>query len=169
MLSADSTPPGPCVRGAAYLELPHRQRNSAKIVQDCTEGLWPTLHTKNCRKSGRTSALNVWLSMAQDNLFPLIFRLVNSLPSRQEQLLIFGEAWLLVAKEDLQSAWKNEKFKEAQTYQLTMLDRMRDFISQEAELELQEQRPETGRAIEEADWGELERLEEKVKRRLAGA
>jgi hypothetical protein len=106
--------------------------------------------------------------MAQENLFPLIFRLVNSLPSRQEQLLILAEAWLLVAKEDLQSAWESEKFKEAQKHQITMLNRMRDFISQEVESELKQQ-PETGRAIEEADWGELERLEKKVKRRLAGA
>jgi len=103
--------------------------------------------------------------MVQDNLFPLIFRLVNSL----EQLLILTEAWLLVAKEDLQSAWKSEKFREAQTYQLTMLDRMRDFISHDVELELQEQRPETHRAIEEADWGGIGALEKKVKRRLAGA
>jgi hypothetical protein len=68
--------------------------------------------------------------------------------------------------EDLESAWKSEKFKETQTYQLTMLHRMQDFLS---ELELQEQRPETRRAIEEADWGELKQLETKVKRRLAGA
>ena len=47
-----------------------------------------------------------------------------------------------------------------------MLHRMQDFLS---ELELQEQRPETRRAIEEADWGELKQLETKVKRRLAGA
>jgi hypothetical protein len=107
--------------------------------------------------------------MGHDDLFPLIIRLVTTLPTRQQQLLILAEAWLLVAKEDLQSTWKSEKFEETQTNQLTMLDRMRDFISQEVELELQEQRPETRRAIEEADWGELERLEKKVKRRLAGA
>jgi len=107
--------------------------------------------------------------MTKENLFPLIFRLVTSLPSRQEQLLTLAEAWLLVAKEDLKSAWGNEEFKEAQTRQLTMLDRIRDFTSQEAELELQQPQPETERAIEEADWVELERLEQKVKRRLAGA
>ena len=107
--------------------------------------------------------------MTQENLFPLIVRLVTSLPTRQEQLLILAEAWLLVAKVDLQSAWRNEEFKEAQTRQLTMLDRMRDFTSQEAELELQLDQPETEPAIEEANWGELERLEQKVKRRLAGA
>ena len=102
--------------------------------------------------------------MAPDNLFPLIFRLVTSLPTRQEQLLILAEAWLLVAREDLQAALRNEKFKEAQTDQLTQLDRMRDFISEDAELELQQQ-PQMERAIEEADWGELEQLEKKVKRR----
>ena len=107
--------------------------------------------------------------MTQENLFPLIVRLVTSLPTRQEQLLILAEAWLLVAKVDLQSAWRNEEFKEAQTHQLTLLDRMRDFTSQDAALELQQHQPETERAIEEADWGELERLEKKVKRRLAGA
>jgi len=107
--------------------------------------------------------------MTKENLFPLIFRLVTSLPSREEQLLILAEAWLLVAKEDLSAAWKNKEFKEAQTRQLRMLDRMRDFTNQEAELELERREPETERAIEEADWGELERLEQKVKRRLAGA
>ena len=106
--------------------------------------------------------------MAPDNLFPLIFRLVSSLPTRQEQLLILAEAWLLVAREDLKAAWRNEKFKQAQTDQLTQLDRMRDFISEDAELELQQQ-PHMERAIEQADWGELEQLEKKVKRRLAGA
>ena len=85
------------------------------------------------------SALNVLLfrTMTKENLFPLIFRLVTSLPGRQEQLLILAEAWLLVAKEDLKAAWRNEEFKEAQTRQLAMLDRMRDFTSQEAQLELQ--------------------------------
>ena len=107
--------------------------------------------------------------MAKENLFPLIFRLVTSLPSRQEQLLTLAEAWLLVAKEDLKSAWRNEEFKEAQIRQLAMLDRMRDFTSHEAELELQLHQPETEPTIEEADWVELERLEQKVKRRLAGA
>jgi hypothetical protein len=109
--------------------------------------------------------------MAKENLFPLIVRLVTSLPSRQEQLLVIAEAWLLVAKEDLKAAWKNEEFKEAQTRQLTMLDRMRDFTSQEAEVEFQSHQPgtETEPAIEEVGWGELEQLEEKVKRRLAGA
>jgi hypothetical protein len=107
--------------------------------------------------------------MTKENLFPLIFRLVTSLPSRQEQLIILAEAWLLVAKEDLRAALRNEEFKEAQTRQLKMLDRMRDFTSQEAELELQSQLPETEQAIEEAGWGELERLEQKIKRRLAGA
>ena len=67
--------------------------------------------------------------MAPDDLFPLIFRLVTALPTRQEQLLILAEAWLLVAREDLQEALRNEKFKEVQTDQLTQLDRMRDFIS----------------------------------------
>lgn len=109
--------------------------------------------------------------MAKENLFPLIVRLVTSLPSRQEQLLVIAEAWLLVAKEDLKAAWRNEEFKEAQTRQLTMLDRMRDFTSQEAEVEFQSHKPgtETEPAIEEVGWGELEQLEEKVKRRLAGA
>ena len=107
--------------------------------------------------------------MTRENLFPLVFRLVTSLPSRQEQLLMLAEAWLLVAKEDLKAAWINEEFTEAQTRQLTMLDRMRHVISEEAELELERHEPETERAIEEADWGELERLEQKVKRRLAGA
>ena len=109
--------------------------------------------------------------MAKENLFPLVFRLVTGLPSRQEQLLLLAEAWLLVAKEDLKAAWRNEEFKEAQTRQLTMLERMRDFTSQEAELEFQSHKPgtETEPAIEEASWGELEQLEEKVKRRLAGA
>ena len=107
--------------------------------------------------------------MTQDDLFPLIFRLVTSLPSRQEQRLILAEAWLLVAKEELQTARRNEKFKEAQAHQLTMLDRMRDFINEDAALVLQQHQPEPERAIEEADWGELERLEKKVRRRLAGA
>ncbi len=84
---------------------------------------------------------------------------------------MIAEAWLLVAKEDLKAAWRNEEFKEAQTRQLTMLDRMRDFTSQEAEVEFQSHQPgtETEPAIEEVGWGELEQLEEKVKRRLAGA
>ena len=60
--------------------------------------------------------------MGHDDLFPLIFRLVTTLPTRQQQLLILAEAWLLVAKEDLQSTWKSEKFEETQTNQLTMLD-----------------------------------------------
>ena len=109
--------------------------------------------------------------MTKENLFPLIFRLVASLPSRREQLLILAEAWLLVAKEDLKAAWRNEEFKEAQTRQLTMLDRMRDFTSHDFELEQQSHKPgtETEPAVEEASWGELEQLEEKVKRRLAGA
>jgi hypothetical protein len=65
---------------------------------------------------------------------------------------------------------ENEEFKEPQTRQLTMLDRMRDFISHDFELELlQSSHPETEPAIEEAGWVELEKLEQKVKRRLAGA
>jgi hypothetical protein len=36
---------------------------------------------------------------------------------------MLAEAWLLVATEDLKAAWRNEEFKEAQTRQLTMLDR----------------------------------------------
>src|SRR6476660_6690486 len=109
--------------------------------------------------------------MTRENLFPLILRLATSLPSRQEQLLILAEAWLLVAKEDLEAAWGNQEFKEAQTRQLTMLDRMRDFTSQEAEVEFQSHKPgtETEPAIEEASWRELEQLEERVKCRLAGA
>ena len=105
--------------------------------------------------------------MAPDDLFPLIFRLVSTLPTRQEQLLILAEAWLLVARDDLQAAWRNEKFKEAQTDQLTQLDRMRAFISEDAELELQQQ-PPTERTIEEADWRELERLEKKQSADLLG-
>ena len=109
--------------------------------------------------------------MTRENLFPLVLRLVTSLPSLQEQLLMLAEAWLLVAKQDLKAAWRNEEFKEAQTRQFTMLDRMRDFPGHEAELEFQSHKPgtETEPAIEEASWGELEQLEEKVKRRLAGA
>ena len=109
--------------------------------------------------------------MASDDLFPLIFRLVTSLPSRQEQLLILAEAWLLVAQEDLHSALRNEKLKEAQAHQLTMLSRMQEFINENAELDLQQlqDQPKIERAIEEADWGELERLEKKLKHRLAGA
>jgi hypothetical protein len=109
--------------------------------------------------------------MTRENLFPLVFRLVTSLPSRQEQLLMLAEAWLLVAKEDLKAAWRNEEFKEAQARQMTMLDRVRGFTSQEAEVEFQSHKPgtEAEPAIEEASWVELEQLEEKVKRRLAGA
>ena len=107
--------------------------------------------------------------MARENLFPLIFRLVTTIPSRQEQLLTLAEAWLLVAQEDLKMAWRNEELKEAQARQLAMLDRMRDFTSQEAELEFQSHKPETEPAIEEVSWGELEQLKEKAKRRLAGA
>jgi hypothetical protein len=105
--------------------------------------------------------------MTKENLFPLILRLVTSLP-KQDQLLMLAEAWLLVAKEDLRSAWRNEEFKDAHARQLAMLDRMRDFTSQETE-ELQSQQPETEPAIEEANWGELEQLEQKIKSRLAGA
>ena len=103
--------------------------------------------------------------MTKENLFPLIFRLVVSLPSRQEQLLILAEAWLLVAKEDLKEAWRNQEFKEAQTRQLKLLDKLRDFSSQEAEAHQLETEP----AIEDAGWGELEKLEQKMKSRLAGA
>jgi hypothetical protein len=46
---------------------------------------------------------------------------------------------------------------------------MRDFTSHEAQLELQMPQLATEPTIEEADWAELERLEQKVKRRLAGA
>jgi hypothetical protein len=106
--------------------------------------------------------------MTKENLFPLVFRLVASLPSRQEQLLMLAEAWLLVAKEDLKAAWRNEEFNEAQTRQLKMLDRMRDFTSQQTE-QLQSQQSETEPAIEEAGWVELERLEQEIKSRLAGA
>jgi hypothetical protein len=108
--------------------------------------------------------------MAKENLFPLIVRLVTSIPSRQEQLLLLTEAWLLIAKEDLKAAWRNEEFKAAQTRQLTMLDRMRDFTSQ-AEVEFQSHKPgaQTEPPIEEVGWGELEQLEQKIKSRLAGA
>ena len=82
---------------------------------------------------------------------------------------MLAEAWLLVAKEDLKAAWSNEEFKEAQARQLKMLDRMRDFTSHEFELDLQSHQPEPEPAIQEASWGELEQLEERVKRRLAGA
>ena len=107
--------------------------------------------------------------MAQENLFPLIFRLVTSLPTRQEQLLILTAAWFLVAREDLQSAWRGDSFKDAQTRQLTLLDRMRDYTSREVELELQQRLPGLEQAIDEASWGELEHLEQGTKQRLAGA
>ena len=109
--------------------------------------------------------------MTRENLFPLVFRLVTGLPSRQEQLLLLAEAWLLIAKEDLKAGWRNQEFQAAQTRQLTMLDRLRDFTSQEAEVEFQSHKPgtEIEPPIEEVSWGELEQLEEKVKRRLAGA
>ena len=55
---------------------------------------------------------------------------------------MLAEAWLLVAKEDLKAAWRNEEFKEEQTRQLKMLDRMRDFTSQETE-QLQSQQSQT--------------------------
>jgi len=108
--------------------------------------------------------------MTKENLFPLVFRLVTSLPSRQEQLLILAEAWLLIAKEDLKTAWRNEEFKNVQTRHLTLLDRLRDFTS-EAEVEFHSHKPgaQTEPAIEEMTWQELEQIEEKVKRRLAGA
>jgi len=80
---------------------------------------------------------------------------------------MLGEAWLLVAKEDLKAS--TEEFKKAQARQLKMLDRMRDFTSHEFELELQLHKPEPEPAIQEASWGELEQLQERVKRRLAGA
>ena len=103
--------------------------------------------------------------MTHDNLFPLILRLVTSLPKRPEQLLLLAEVWLLVAKEDLQTAWRNHEFKEAQTRQLTMLDRMRDCTSREAELE----QAQPGTEIEQAGWMELEQLEKKIRSKLAGA
>ena len=84
---------------------------------------------------------------------------------------MLAEAWLLIAKEDLKAAWRNEEFKGAQTRQLTMLDRLRDFTSQEAEAEFQSHKPgaQTEPAIEEVGSGELEQLEQKIKSKLAGA
>ena len=127
----------------------------------------PRAHTGNEESLNRSLEK---MTMTKENLFPLIFRLVTTIPSRQEQLLILAEAWVLIAKEDLKTAWRNEEFKNVQTHHLARLDRIRDFTA-EAEVEFQSHKPgtQTEPAIEEVSWGELEQLEEKVKRRLAGA
>jgi hypothetical protein len=59
--------------------------------------------------------LKLYLSLSGEISNPVeprqVMRLVTSIPSRQEQLLILAEAWLLIAKEDLKTAWRNEEFK----------------------------------------------------------
>jgi hypothetical protein len=103
--------------------------------------------------------------MADNLLFEILRRLVV-LPSREEQLMTLAAAWLTISKEELADGWTDGTFQEVQTRQFRILDRMRDLISGEPDLELLRHKAEADRAIEESDWPEFERLQNELKRRL---
>src|SRR5438876_545450 len=85
---------------------------------------------------------------------------------QEERLKTISAAWMTVSQDDLADGFRNGEFKQVQATQIKLLDRMRDLVSRDHDLELALLCTEMEKAIEESDSAEVERLKKKFLSRM---